>query len=193
MPDRGKIIVIQFVTLDGVVEDPDGRSGTSFGGWAFRFGPEAIAGDKFALGPIMETGALLFGRHTWEHFSRLWQTRTDPFSTAMNAIPKYVVSRGAPDLAAWSNSRRLDGELVEGAARIAAGQDLVVIGSLSVVRALQAAGAVDEYRLFTFPSFAGAGDTLFDHPVPLDLVSLERRDQLTLATYTPSAWGRSHG
>jgi dihydrofolate reductase len=187
MPDRGKIIVIQFVTLDGVVEDPDGRSGTSFGGWAFRFGPEAISGDKFALGPIMQTGALLFGRHTREHFSRLWPTRTDPFSTAMNTLPKYVVSRGTPELSAWSNSRQLHGELVEGAARVAAGQDLVVIGSLGVVRALQAAGAVDEYRLLVFPTFAGSGDTLFDHPVALDLVALERRDQLLLGTYTPAA------
>src|SRR3954453_2384455 len=125
----GKLIVIQFVTLDGVVEDPDGRGGTPFGGWAFRFGPEAIAGDKFRLGSILETGVLLFGRRTWEHFSRLWPTRTDPFSTAMNKIEKLVVTRGTLDPSAWSNSAVVDGALVEAVARLVSERDVVVIGS----------------------------------------------------------------
>src|SRR3954453_9786880 len=112
----GKLIVIQFVTLDGVVEDPDGRGGTPFGGWAFRFGPEAIAGDKFRLGSILETGVLLFGRRTWEHFSKLWPTRTDPFSTAMNQMQKIVVTRRPLDVSAWSNSTVLDGDLVDAVA-----------------------------------------------------------------------------
>ena len=86
MSQLNKIIVVQFVTLDGVVEDPDGRAGTPFGGWAFRFGADAIAGDKFGLGSIMQTGALLFGRRTWEHFAQLWPNRSDPFSAAMNAL-----------------------------------------------------------------------------------------------------------
>lgn len=105
----GKVIVIQSVTLDGVVEDPDGRGGTAFGGWAFRFGPEAIAGDKFRLGPILESGALLFGRRTWEHFSRLWPARTDLFATALNKVQKVqkvVVPAGTPDLSASARSRR---------------------------------------------------------------------------------------
>lgn len=183
----GKVIVIQFVTLDGVVEDPDGRGGTPLGGWAFRFGPEAIAGDKFRLGPILETGVLLFGRRTWEHFSALWPTRTDPFSTAMNKAQKVVVTRGRPDLSAWSSSTVLDGDLVDGVARLAPQRDVVVIGSTSVVRELVAADVVDEYRLLTFPTFLGDGARLFTAPVHLALVSVDTAGPATLATYAAQA------
>jgi dihydrofolate reductase len=185
MSQRGKIIVIQFITLDGVVEDPDGRSGTDFGGWAFRFGADAIAGDKFGLGPIMDSGALLFGRGTWEHFSRLWPQRTDPFSLAMNAIPKHVVSRGAPDVSVWSNSHHLGGDPIKGAVRLAERQDLVVVGSTTIVRALAAAGVVEEYRLLCVPTFVGAGETLFDTTVPLRQVSVTVQGSMTLGTYVP--------
>jgi len=65
----GRVIVVQFMTVDGVVEDPVGSDGTDFGGWAMRHGPQGIAGDKFRLGPILNTGTLLLGRRTWEHFS----------------------------------------------------------------------------------------------------------------------------
>jgi dihydrofolate reductase len=179
----GKVIVIAFVTLDGVVEDPDGRGGTPFGGWAFRFGPEAVSGDKFRLGPILESGVLLFGRQTWEHFSRLWPTRTDPFSTAMNRMPKMVVTRGTPDVSAWSNSTVLDGDLVPAVTQLARERDVVVIGSTSVVRELAAAGAVDEYRFMTFPTIVGEGTRLFAAPVELDLVSVDVVGSGTLATY----------
>src|SRR3954451_21395759 len=114
----GKVIVIEFITLDGVVEDPDGRGGTASGGWAFRFGPESVAGDKFRLGPILDTGVLLLGRSTWELFSRLWPNRTDEFSQAMNRIPKLVVSKSSPTLDAWSNSSPLEGDLLEEVARV---------------------------------------------------------------------------
>jgi dihydrofolate reductase len=182
----GKVIVIQFVTLDGVVEDPDGRGGTAFGGWAFRFGPEAIGGDKFRLGPILESGVLLFGRRTWEHFSRLWPTRTDPFSAAMNRIDKVVVSHGTPDLSAWPPSTVLAGDLVEGVAGIAQQRDVVVIGSISVVRQLAAAGAIDEYRLLTFPTVIGDGARLFTVPLDVELVSVDAVGPITLATYAAS-------
>jgi dihydrofolate reductase len=179
----GKVIVIQFITLDGVVEDPDGRGGTAFGGWAFRFGPEAVAGDKFRLGPILESGVLLFGRQTWEHFSRLWPARTDPFSTAMNQALKVVVSRGTPDLSAWSPSTVLADDLLDGVARIAKERDVVGIGSTSVVRELEAAEAVDEYRLLTFPTVVGEGARLFSVPVDLELVSVEAIGPATLTAY----------
>lgn len=94
----GKVIVIQFITLDGVIEDPDGRGGSAIGGWAFRFGREAIAGDVFRLGPVLDDCVAPFGHRTWEHFSRLWPERTDPFSVAMNRARKVVVSSGSPDL-----------------------------------------------------------------------------------------------
>ena len=82
--DKGKVIVSQFVTLDGVVEDPDGSGGTPGGGWAFRFGPKRVADDDFELGSILDTGVLLMGRTTWEVFSRRWPNRSDEFAGAMN-------------------------------------------------------------------------------------------------------------
>jgi dihydrofolate reductase len=89
----GSVIVIEFVSLDGVMQDPDGSDGFEHGGWAFRYGPEAVAGDKFKLRELFDTGALLLGRRTWELFARIWPSREDPFSAKMNAIPKLVASR----------------------------------------------------------------------------------------------------
>ena len=185
----GRIIVIQYVTLDGVVEDPDGRSGTAFGGWAFRFGGGSISGDKFRLGAILDTGALLFGRRTWEHFSRLWPSRTDPVSTAMNAMPKYVRSQGNPDLAGWSNSHRLPvpGDLEASVRALALRHDLVVIGSISLVSELAEAGLVDEYRLLTVPTFVGQGRRLFTHAIELDLVAVEEAGPMLLETLRPTS------
>lgn len=178
-----KVIVIQFVTLDGVVEDPDGSGGTPSGGWAFRFGPEAVGGDKFRLGTILDTGTLLLGRKTWELFSRLWPARTDEFSSAMNRIQKLVISKSAPPLGAWNNSVLLEGDLLAEVARVKGERDLVVIGSTSVVRALADADAVDEYRLLTFPLALGSGEKLFASPVDLELTSVEQSGAAILASY----------
>ena len=167
----GKVIVIQYVTLDGIVEDPDGSGGTPGGGWAFRFGPATVAGDKFELGPILDTGVLLFGRSTWELFSRLWPPRTTDFAAAMNRIEKVVVSHSTPALDAWNNSSVLDDELLHGVKRLADQRDVVVIGSTSVVHALAAADAVDEYRLFVVPTALGTRRPLFATPVDLQLLS----------------------
>ena len=91
----GRVIVIEFVTLDGVITDPDGSGRTPYGGWAFRHGPETVAGDKFRLGDTMDSGMMLLGRKTWELFASLWPNRSDPFSQKMNAIPKRVATRSA--------------------------------------------------------------------------------------------------
>ena len=181
-----KIIVIQFMTLDGVVEDPDGRGGSVVGGWAFRFGPESIGGDRFRLGSILTTGALLFGRVTWEHFSHLWPSRSDPVSTAMNALPKFVRTRGTPDLSVWARSEALVGDLADSVSRLASERDLVVIGSIGLVRDLASAGLVDEYRLLTVPTFVGAGQPLFATVTDLDLVSVQTDGPLLLSTYRPA-------
>ncbi len=179
----GNVIVIQFVTLDGRVEDPDGSQGTPFGGWAFRFGPEAVAGDKFRLGPILQTGVLLIGRSTWELFSRLWPNRTDDFSMAMNRIPKVVVSKSAPALDAWSNSTVLQGDLLDDVARIKQERDVVVVGSTSVVHALADADVVDEYRLLIFPVALAAGNQLFTTEIDLELTHVEQSGAAILAYY----------
>jgi dihydrofolate reductase len=162
------VIVIQFTTLDGVVSDPDGRWGTGHGGWAFRYGPGPVSDDKFRLGARMEQGVQLYGRRTWEHFARLWPGRDGDFARLMNAVPKRVATRAGIDATAWSNSAAIDGDPVAWVKDERARRDVVVIGSLSLVRALAAADLVDEYRLLTFPTVVGAGDRLFATGVPAD-------------------------
>ena len=79
----GHVIVIEYITLDGVIEDPDGSQGTPRGGWAFTGGPPAVAEDKFHLGPLMDSGVLLLGRQTWQLFAARWPNRTGDFSSKM--------------------------------------------------------------------------------------------------------------
>jgi dihydrofolate reductase len=158
-----RIIVIEFITLDGVMEDPDGSGGTALGGWAFRYGPEAVAGDKFELGPRLHTGALLLGRKTWQMFSQLWPARVDEFSNTMNAAPKWVASRTLTDVTAWRNSAVIGGDLLDEVQRLRRDQDVIVIGSASVVHALMREELVDEYRLLMFPTVLGEGRRLFEH------------------------------
>ena len=156
-----RIIVIQFITLDGVIEDPDGSAGSPDGGWAFRFGPEAVAGDKFKLGARLDTGALLFGRATWQLFAKLYPPRSDHFSTQMNTAAKRVASRTLTDVSAWHNSRLLKGELTDEVQRLRGERDVIVIGSTSVVHTLIEHDLVDEYRLLIFPTVLGRGGRLF--------------------------------
>jgi dihydrofolate reductase len=182
----GKVVVIEFVTLDGVIEDPDGSGGTPAGGWAFRFGPENVAGDKFKLGPLLEVGTLLLGRATWELFSRIWPTRTDEFAQAMNRMPKLVVSRGTPELSAWNNSTLLGGDLASEVSRVKRERVLVVAGSIGVARALAGADLVDEYRLLVFPTVIGTGERLFPEgaePLDLRLASAEGAGAAALLRY----------
>src|SRR3954453_11024211 len=130
------VIVIQFITLDGIVSDPDGSGGTPAGGWAFRHGPETVAGDKFRLGGVLDDGVMLLGRTTWQLFSRLWPSRDDPFSVRKNAVPKLVASRTLTDVSAWASSRIIEGDLVDAVKREQ--RDLIITGSLSVVDTLMA-------------------------------------------------------
>ncbi|MEV7688946.1 dihydrofolate reductase family protein [Streptomyces bungoensis] len=180
------VIVIEFITLDGIVSDPDGSAGTPSGGWAFRYGPEAVAGDKFRLGRTLDEGVLLLGRATWQLFSRLWPGRDDPFAARMNAVPKLVASRTLTDAgtAAWANSRLLDGDPVDAVKRES--RDVVVTGSLSVVDRLMAADVVDEYRLLTFPTVLGTGRRLFPADGPhreLECLAAERVGAAVLIRY----------
>ncbi|WP_330310695.1 dihydrofolate reductase family protein [Streptomyces sp. NBC_00523] len=180
------VVVIEFITLDGVVTDPDGSQATPLGGWALRYGPEAVAGDKFRLGRTMDAGMLLLGRATWELFSRIWPGRDDPFAARMNAVPKLVASRSlAPgDMSVWTNSRLLDGDPAEAVKREQ--RDVVVAGSLSVVRQLMAADLVDEYRLLTFPTVLGTGRTLFPADGPhadLECLGSERAGAAVLTRH----------
>jgi dihydrofolate reductase len=164
----GDVIVTHFITLDGVVSDPDGRWGDAHGGWAFRYGLGPVSDDKFRLGTRMDQGVQLYGRRTWEHFARLWPGRDGDFARRMNAVPKRVASRAGIDPATWSNSAVIDGDLLGWVKDESTRRDVVVIGSLSLVRALAAADLIDEYRLITFPVVLGAGDRLFATGTPTD-------------------------
>ena len=179
----GKTIVIQYITIDGVVEDPDGSDGAPFGGWAMRYGPEGIAG-KFNLGEIISTGVLLFGRRTWDHFSMLWPPRDSEFANAMNAATKAVVTHRPLDSAAWSNSAAVPGPLPERVRSTVQARDVVVIGSGSVVQVLAAEDLVDEYRLLTIPTAVGSGRGLFTSGVRAELVSATQAGPGILAIYT---------
>ncbi len=171
----GKVIVIEFTSLDGVVEDPDGNGGREWGGWIFRYGPEAVTGDKFALGESLDTGVMVLGRRTWQLFSGIWPDRTDDFSLRMNAIPKVVASRSLAHAKDWANSELLDGDLATAVRRLKRDRDVIVTGSGSVVDQLRAEDLVDQYRLVMFPLVIGEGRRLFtDAPENLDLVSVER-------------------
>src|SRR5690348_11841727 len=128
-----RIIATAFTTLDGVVEDPDGSFGSEVGGWALRQGPAAFAGDKFRLGPLMDTGALLVGRRTWELFADRWSPRHGGFADAMNAVPKLVASRTLTDVGAWSNSTLVEGDLLAALEAERARRDVVVVGSTSII------------------------------------------------------------
>src|SRR5208282_1517586 len=169
------VTVIEFITLDGIVSDPDGSEGTPAGGWAFRHGPAAVAGDKFRLGRTLDDGVMLLGRRTWQLFSRIWPGRDDPFSARMNAVPKLVASRTLTDASAWANSRVIDGDAVDTVKRER--RDVIITGSLSVVHALMAADLTDEYRLLIFPTALGTGERLFPAggpPTYLECLSAER-------------------
>jgi dihydrofolate reductase len=182
------VIVIEFITLDGIVSDPDGSDGTPAGGWAFRHGPGTVAGDKFRLGSTLDNGVLLLGRRTWQLFSRLWPGRDTPFAARMNAVPKLVASRTLSDASAWANSEVIDGDAVDAVKREQ--RDVIITGSLSIVRALAAADLVDEYRLLTFPTILGTGERLFPAsaaPAYLECLLAEQAGAAVLARYARAA------
>ena len=181
------VIVIEFITLDGIVSDPDGSAGTPGGGWAFRHGPDTVAGDKFRLGSVLDNGVLLLGRRTWQLFSRIWPGRDDPFASRMNAVPKLVASRTLTDASAWANSQAV-GDAIDAVKREQ--RDVIITGSLSVVHPLIAADLVDEYRLLTFPTILGTGERLFPAggpPADLECLAAEQSGAAVLARYGRAA------
>jgi dihydrofolate reductase len=183
------VIVIEFVSLDGVMQDPDGNEGFPQGGWAFRYGPEPVTGDPFGLSEVLKTGALLLGRRTWQMFAGIWPGRDDPFSAQLNLMPKLVLSRSLEHADGWQNSVVLRGDPVTEVGKRQAEQDIVVMGSASVVRLLMAAGLVDEYRLLVFPVVLGAGTRLFPDgtaPADLALVSAGTRGAAARLVYARS-------
>src|SRR5947209_12612476 len=155
-----KIIVTEFVSLDGVIEDPGGAEDFEYGGWTFEI--DRGEGDKFKLDETMETDALLLGRKTYEGFAAAWPSREDEFADKFNNMPKYVVS-STLDKPEWNNSTVLKGDLAEEVAKLKREQegDIVVHGSAQLVQALIEHDLVDELRLMVYPVLLGTGKRLF--------------------------------
>ncbi len=158
-----KLVVTEFVALDGVMEDPGGAEKTPQGGWAFQFnrGPE---GDKFKLDELMASDALLLGRVTYQGFAAAWPSVKDEagFADRMNNNAKYVVSTTL-DKAEWNNSHLIKGDVANQIGKLKAmpGRDILVAGSGALVQTLMQHNLVDEYRLMVYPVVLGSGTRLF--------------------------------
>jgi dihydrofolate reductase len=156
-----RIVVTEFVSLDGVMEDPGGSEDFKYGGWSFEFS-RGEEGDKFKLDEALESDALLLGRTTYEGFADAWPQREGEFADKFNAMPKYVVSSTLKD-PEWTNTTVLDGNLVEEVSKLRErpGGDIVVHGSAQLVQFLLDNDLVDELRLMVFPVVLGTGKQVF--------------------------------
>ena len=174
-----KLIVSEFVTLDGVMEAPGGEEGHPHTGWVFDFmGPEQ---EKYKLDEVLASDALLLGRVTYEGFAAAWPARSGEFADKMNSMPKFVASTTLKDLD-WSNSTLIQGDVAEEVAKLKQqeGGPILVGGSRTLVHTLMPDGLIDEYRLMIFPVVLGSGRRLF--PETPDKTVLKLTDTQTFST-----------
>lgn len=186
----GNVVVSEFITLDGVIEDPGGAEGSDRGGWSGKFasGPE---GGKFKFEELMVAGALLLGRVTYEGFAEAWPTMegTGEFGERMNSLPKYVVS-ATLETADWSNSTILRGDPAEEVRELKeqVDGDVVVFGSAKLVQSLVEHDLIDEYRLMVYPVILGNGKRLFGDASgasDLQLADSTRAGETVILTFHP--------
>ena len=182
-----KLVVIEFVTLDGVMQglgspDEDRDGGFEHGGWSAPYVDEVQA--AAAVEGLKSTTAYLFGRRTYEHLAAFWPGQPDdnPMAAHLNATPKYVASR-TPSSLDWANAQVLDGELGPAVQALKAQGDgtLAVLGSGVLVQELVADDLLDGYRLFVHPLLLGTGKRLFGE--------LDRPQRLRLVEVTPTTTG----
>jgi dihydrofolate reductase len=157
----GRIVVTEFVSLDGVMEAPGGGEDFKHGGWSFEIS-RGDEGDQFKLDETLSSEALLLGRVTYEGFAAAWPSREGEFADKFNTMPKYVVSSTLEE-PEWNNSTVLKGDVAEEIAKLKVEQDgdIVVHGSARLVQALLEHDLVDELRLMVFPLVLGSGKRLF--------------------------------
>jgi dihydrofolate reductase len=186
----GAIVVSEFITLDGVFQDPGGSGEFDRGGWSFQFdrGPE---GNKFKFDEVMSAGALLLGRVTYEGFAKAWPSMENEFAGKMNGMPKYVVS-STLDHGAWHNSTVIRTNILDSvrALRRDVEGDVLVNGSGQLVRTLLKHALVDELRLMVYPIILGAGLGLFastDEPARLRLVESRKAGDTMILIYRPQS------
>ena len=189
----GRVVVTEFISLDGVIEDPGGAEGYAHGGWAFEIGDE---GGSFKFDELKASDAQLLGRVTYEGFAKAWPTMegTGAFGEKMNAMPKFVVSKTLEN-PEWNNTTVLKGDLAEevGMLKQQFEGDILVAGSAQLVQGLLERDLVDEVRLMVFPVVLGSGKRLFaDSPEkkPLRLVESKPGGAgVTILTYEPAQDG----
>lgn len=188
----GKIVVSEFVSLDGVMEDPGGAEGTKHGGWTFQFGsPEQ---EQFKAEELVKADVLLLGRRTYQGFAAAWPTMegTGAYGEKINSMPKYVVSTTLSDADATWNATLLKGDLANELPRIKheVGQDILIFGSGQLVHTLVAQDLIDEYRLMVFPVILGSGKRVFPEGVEKKTLRLVEARPLasgvTVLTYEPA-------
>lgn len=188
----GKVVVSEFITLDGVIEDPGGAEGTPFGGWSFRFPAEE--GQQFKYEELMASDVQLMGRVTYEEFAQAWPAMEEvagDFGAKMNTMPKVVVSTTLTN-AEWKNSIVADGDLPTTVASLKDQYDgdILVPGSALLIGSLREHDLVDEYRLMVYPVVLGQGKKLFQEggtPVDLALIGTRKAGpDVQLLIYRPT-------
>jgi dihydrofolate reductase len=159
-----KVIVSEFVSLDGVMQDPGGTGELDRGGWSFQFdrGPE---GDEFKVDELAAADALLLGRVTYEGFAAAWPQmaeQTGEYGSWMNSYPKHVASRTLQEPLEW-NASLIEGDIAQKVSELKQqdGKDILVFGSAQLVHTLMEHDLIDEYRLMVFPIVVGKGKRLF--------------------------------
>ena len=190
MAGMRKIFVTEFVSLDGVMEDPGGAEKFVHGGWTMPYWNDEIG--KFKFDELRASDALLLGRVTYQGFAAAWPSRTDEegFAQRMNSLPKYVVSTTL-DKAEWTNSHLIKGEISKEVFKLKQqpGQDIMVAGSNKLVQTLMQHDLVDEYRLLVYPVVLGSGKRLFGDASKVTLKPVETRmfsSGVVLLRYQPA-------
>jgi dihydrofolate reductase len=185
----GRIVVTEFVSVDGVMEDPGGSEDFKHGGWSFEFS-RGEEGDKFKLDEALEADALLLGRKTYEGFAAAWPERSGEFADKFNNMPKYVVSSTLSD-PEWTNTTVLEGDLAKAVSELRDRHDgdVVVHGSAKLVEGLLEQDLVDELRLMVFPVVLGTGKRIFgatSDKKPLELAESKTvGDGVEILVYRP--------
>jgi dihydrofolate reductase len=158
----GRVIVTEFVSLDGVMEAPGGEAGYKHTGWVGRF-PD-VGQFQYKLEEVLAHEAHLLGRTTYESFAGAWPYREGEFADKINAMPKYVASTTLQN-PEWNNTTVLQGDAMAAVARLKKDLkgDMLVAGSRTLVNSLKQHDLVDEYHLMVFPIILGSGMRLFDH------------------------------
>ncbi len=184
----GKIVVSENVTLDGVVQDPAGAEGFGRGGWVGRVGERGREeAAKLLLDEALGAEAQLFGRRTYEFLAARWPSRSGELADRLNDMPKYVVSSTLKD-PDWNNSTVLAGDVMREVSKLKEELDgeIVVAGSIRLVRALMENDLIDELRLMVYPVVLGAGEHLFGETTdqrPVRLVQTRAVDDLAYLIY----------